>query len=268
MRAGEESGPAGPILSVRKLSKAFDEVPALRDVSFDLYPGEVLALAGDNGAGKSTLIKAVSGAHRPDAGTIVYKGVPRRFESPRQARDLGIETIFQDLALADNLDAAANIFLGRELKTWKFGIPMLNRPKMRRLALQLIESLDMDCRLFNRPVRDLSGGQRQAVAIARALYWKADMLVMDEPTAALAVPEQLKVLNLIRRAKDEAIAVLFISHDLTEVLQVCDRVMVLRQGAMAGIFAAGDCSPTQLDLLMTVPRNRGRHPGGTPVSQP
>ncbi len=235
MSAQPEPGHVEPVLSVRNLTKRFGGVTALNNVSFDLYPGEVLALAGDNGAGKSTLIKAVSGVHRPTEGEIVYKGVPRHFDNPRQARDMGIETIYQDLALADNLDVGENVFLGRELKTAFFGVPMLDRRKMRRLAHDAIETLDMDIRRLDRPVRNLSGGQRQAVAIGRAIYWKAEILIMDEPTAALGVPEQRKVMALIKRLKAQNVAVLFISHNLLDIMEVSDRIVVLHQGEVAGL---------------------------------
>ena len=235
MSAQPEAGHVEPVLSIRNLTKRFGGVTALNDVSFDVYPGEVVALAGDNGAGKSTLIKAVSGVHRPTEGEIIYKGVARHFDNPREARDMGIETIYQDLALADNLDVGENVFLGRELKTTKFGVPILDRRKMRSLAHDAIETLDMDIRRLDRPVRNLSGGQRQAVAIGRAIYWKAEILIMDEPTAALGVPEQRKVMALIQRLKQQNVAVLFISHNLIDIMEVSDRIVVLHQGTVAGV---------------------------------
>lgn len=250
MSAEPQTGHVEPVLSVRNLTKKFGGVTALSNVSFDLYPGEVLALAGDNGAGKSTLIKAVSGVHRPTEGEIIYKGVPRHFENPRQARDMGIETIYQDLALADNLDVGENVFLGRELKTSLFGIPILNRKKMRSLAHAAIETLDMDIRRLDRPVRNLSGGQRQAVAIGRAIYWNAEILVMDEPTAALGVPEQRKVMALIKKLKAQNVAVLFISHNLIDIMEVSDRIVVLRRGEVAGERTVGDIDGDEIVKLM------------------
>jgi ABC-type sugar transport system ATPase subunit len=224
------------ILEVDGLSKRFGGVHALENVSFDLRRGEVLALAGDNGAGKSTLIKAISGVHPPDAGTIRFKGEPIVFANPRHARELGIETIYQDLALADNLDVGANVFLGREPMSTLFGLPRLDRARMRRAAHDVLESLDIDIPRSKlvQPVRNLSGGQRQAVAIGRAIYWNAELLIMDEPTAALGVPEQRKVKELIRRLKDEAVAVIFISHNLVDIFDVADRILVLRRGIKAG----------------------------------
>lgn len=224
-----------PVLSVQGISKRFGGVHALEDVSFDLFPGEVLALAGDNGAGKSTLIKAISGVHRPDDGRVLYKGKPVSFENPREARDLGIETIYQDLALADNLDVGANVFLGREPMRKAFGVlPVLDRRLMREEARDAIETLDIEIKKLNVPVRTLSGGQRQAVAIGRAIFWKAEILIMDEPTAALGVPEQRKVRALVESLKNSKVAVIFISHNLSDIFAVSDRIIVLRRGILAG----------------------------------
>jgi ABC-type sugar transport system ATPase subunit len=226
-----------PILSVRGLTKRFGGVTALEGVGFDLRRGVVVALAGDNGAGKSTLIKAISGVHQPDEGEIVYKGEPITLTNPRHAREIGIETIYQDLALADNLDVGANIFLGREPAAPLFGlIPRLDRPRMRAAARDVLAPLevDLDGKKLGLPVRNLSGGQRQAVAIGRAIFWKAELLIMDEPTAALGVPEQRKVLELIRRLRQQNVAVIFISHNLVDIFAVADRILVLRRGLAAG----------------------------------
>ncbi|MFZ1429890.1 MAG: ATP-binding cassette domain-containing protein [Geminicoccaceae bacterium] len=226
-----------PILSVRGVTKHFGGVTALGGVSFDLHRGEVLALAGDNGAGKSTLIKAISGVHQPDEGEIVYRGEPVTLSNPRHARDIGIETIYQDLALADNLDVGANIFLGREPAAPVLGIlPRLDRARMRKAAREVLATLEIDIaeNKLGLPVRNLSGGQRQAVAIGRAIYWKAELLIMDEPTAALGVPEQRKVVELIRRLRQQNVAVIFISHNLVDIFAVADRILVLRRGVAAG----------------------------------
>ena len=226
-----------PILAVRGLTKRFGGVTALSDVGFELHRGEVLALAGDNGAGKSTLIKAISGVHQPDEGEIVYKGERVSLRNPRHAREIGIETIYQDLSLADNLDVGANIFLGREPAAPLFGlIPRLDRRRMREAARQVLEPLDVDLeeRKLGLPVRALSGGQRQAVAIGRAIFWKAELLIMDEPTAALGVPEQRKVIELIRSLRRQNVAVIFISHNLVDIFAVADRILVLRRGMAAG----------------------------------
>jgi len=229
--------PENAILAVDGVSKHFGGVHALRNVSFRIWPGEVLALAGDNGAGKSTLIKVISGVYRPDGGDIRFRGLPIDLASPREARDIGIETIYQDLALSDNLDVGANVFLGREPATRRFGfLPAIDRPFMRAAAHKLLDRLDIDIetRKLSRPVGELSGGQRQAVAIARAMYWDASLLIMDEPTAALGVPEQRKVRALVRRLKQENAAVIFISHNLGDIFDVSDRIMVLRRGQVAG----------------------------------
>ncbi len=226
-----------PILSVQGITKRFGGVQALTQVSFELAAGEVLALAGDNGAGKSTLIKCISGVHQPDEGEIRYKGQPVSFAGPRQARDLGIETIYQDLALADNLDVGANVFLGREPARRYLGLlPAIDRRQMRAAANEVLKQLEIEIApaKLTKPVRTLSGGQRQAVAIGRAIYWQAEILIMDEPTAALGVPEQRKVRELIMRLKAKRVAIIFISHNLQDIFAVSDRILVLRRGRAAG----------------------------------
>ena len=241
------------ILSARNLTKRFGGVTALSDVSFELHRGEVLALAGDNGAGKSTLIKAISGVHRADEGEIVYKGQRIELSNPRHAREIGIETIYQDLALADNLDVGANVFLGREpiVKAMGF-LPRLDRRRMRAAAAEVLETLEIDIApaKLGLPVRSLSGGQRQAVAIGRAIYWKAELLIMDEPTAALGVPEQRKVVELIHRLKRQGVSIIFISHNLIDIFAVADRIMVLRRGQKAGERRPAETSHDEVVKLM------------------
>ena len=223
------------LLSVRSISKSFGAVEALKDVSLDVDLGEVLALAGDNGAGKSVLIKSISGVHHPDSGEIRFDGKGVSFSSPHEARALGIETIYQDLALADNLSIGANIFLGREPKTKLFGfLPIIDRNKMAEAARDTMRLLDFHTDRLEAPVAAFSGGQRQAVAIGRAIYWNAKLLIMDEPTAALGVPEQRRVLNLVRSLKEQGKAVIFISHNLQDIFAVADRIVVLRRGIKAG----------------------------------
>ena len=242
-----------PILAVRGLTKRFGGVTALSDVGFELRRGEVLALAGDNGAGKSTLIKAISGVHQPDEGEIVYRGERVTLRNPRHAREIGIETIYQDLALADNLDVGANIFLGREPAAPLFGfIPRLDRRRMRDAAREVLTPLDVDLeeRKLSLPVRALSGGQRQAVAIGRAIYWKAELLIMDEPTAALGVPEQRRVIELIRGLRRQNVAVIFISHNLVDIFAVADRILVLRRGLAAGERRPEESSHDEIVRLM------------------
>jgi simple sugar transport system ATP-binding protein len=225
------------MLEVKGVSKHFDGVKALNDVSLHLNAGEVLALAGDNGAGKSTLIKVISGVHAPDTGVLTYMDQPLRTNSPLQARNLGIETIYQDLALADNLNVGANIFLGREpMKPFLGLTKVIDRQKMLQESRNVLHSLDIEIpeSSLERPVRTLSGGQRQAIAISRAIYWNAKLLIMDEPTAALGVPEQRKVLELIAKLRSQQIGIIFISHNLNDIFAASDRILVLRQGHVVG----------------------------------
>ena len=240
------------VLSAQGVTKRFGGVTALDNVSFDLRYGEVLALAGDNGAGKSTLIKVISGVHRADSGVVRYKGEPTHFDNPRQARDQGIETIYQDLALADNLDVGANVFLGREPIKRTLGFPRIDRRFMRLAAHDAIERLDIDIApdQLTIPVRSLSGGQRQAVAIGRAIYWNAEVLIMDEPTAALGVPEQRKVMALIEGLKTANVGVIFISHNLGDIFAVSDRILVLRRGIKAGERRTAETEPDEIVRLM------------------
>jgi simple sugar transport system ATP-binding protein len=241
---------SNPILEVREISKRFGGVHALEKVSLDLHAGEVLAVAGDNGAGKSTLIKTISGVHKPDEGIISYDGNPVTFENPQQARDHGIETIYQDLALADNLDAGANVFLGREVMKRILGLPVVDRKRMRTEAAQTLKVLDILIDRLDLPLRSMSGGQRQAVAIGRAIHWKAKVLIMDEPTAALGVPEQRKVKALVRSLKQSGVGVIFISHNLGDIFEVCDRIVVLRRGIVAGKRSISDTNPDEIVRLM------------------
>lgn len=241
---------SSPILEVREISKRFGGVHALEKVSLDLHAGEVLALAGDNGAGKSTLIKTISGVHKPDEGVISYDGNPVIFENPQQARDHGIETIYQDLALADNLDAGANVFLGREVMKRVLGLPVVDRKRMRKEAAETLRVLDILINRLDLPLRSMSGGQRQAVAIGRAIHWKAKVLIMDEPTAALGVPEQRKVKALVRSLKQSGVGVIFISHNLGDIFDVCDRIVVLRRGIVAGERWISNTNPDEIVRLM------------------
>ena len=224
-----------PILDIRNVYKRFGGVEALKGVSLALYPGEVVALAGDNGAGKSTLAKMISGVYPADDGEFLLDGTRVRFSTPEAAREAGIETIYQDLALADNLSIGANIFLGREPMRRAFGVlPLLDRAKMAAAARDTMARLDFHVDRLDAPVGRFSGGQRQAVAIGRAIYWNARVILMDEPTAALGVPEQRKVLALIQSLKAQGRGVLFISHNLQDIFAVADRIVVLRRGSLAG----------------------------------
>lgn len=223
---------SGFLLSVRNLTKRFGGLTAVDDVSFDVAPGEVVALLGDNGAGKSTLIKCVSGVHQAEEGEVLFDGKPVRFARPMDARAIGIETIYQDLALANNLDVPANIFLGREVKRSHFGglIKTLDEKYMLEQAEAGLEKLDIHFRSLIQPVESLSGGQRQAVAIARAIYWNARLMIMDEPTNNLGVPEQQKVIELIQKLRGQNVPVILITHNMPDVFAVADRVIVMHRG--------------------------------------
>lgn len=243
---------ATPILEARDISIRFGGVEALKRVSLQLTPGEVLALAGDNGAGKSTLIKILSGVYHADAGELRFNGRAMQLRDPQDAREQGIETIYQDLALADNLDVGSNIFLGREPTRRKLGFRVIDRPRMAEVAREVLERLDIVIaqRKLTGPVKMLSGGQRQAIAIGRAIYWKARVLIMDEPTAALGVPEQRKVMALISSLKAQGVAVILISHNLHDIFAVSDRVVVLRRGEVAGERRIEQTSGDEIVRLM------------------
>jgi simple sugar transport system ATP-binding protein len=240
-----------PLLEVQNLSRHFGAVKALQDCSMAVHAGEVVALAGDNGAGKTTMIKALSGVYPPSSGEILIEGKPVAFGSPQEARALGIETIYQDLALADNLSIGANIFLGREPMTRRFGfLPVLDRKKMAEAARETMARLDFHVKRLDAPVSNFSGGQRQAVAIGRAVYWNAKILIMDEPTAALGVPEQRKVIALIKALKAQGKGVIFISHNLQDIFAVADRIVVLRRGVVAGERAIAETTHDEVVKLM------------------
>ncbi len=233
-----------PVVRMEHITKRFGGVCAVNDVSFELYEGEVLALVGDNGAGKSTLVKILAGAHPADEGKIFVKGKEVRIENPLDARELGIETIYQNLALMNNLDIASNIFMGREIRS----MPLLsllgwmNLKEMRNKALELLQSFDIEIGDINRNVSQLSGGQRQMVALSRAVYFQAHIIIMDEPTAALGVAETKKVYEFIDRLKENGIAVIIISHNINEVFAIADRVMVLKTGRLVGIKRKSETS--------------------------
>jgi ABC-type sugar transport system ATPase subunit len=240
-----------PLLSVKDVHKRFGGTHASRGVSLELYPGEVLALAGDNGAGKSTLIKMISGVYNPDSGEILYQGQSITNKNTQEVRNLGIETIYQDLALADNLDVGVNLFLGREKMTKAFGfLPVLDRKLMREEAKKSLKDLGIIVNDLTIPVRYLSGGQRQAIAISRAVYWKAKVLIMDEPTAALGVPEQREVKDLIKRLKAQGVGIIFISHNLVDIFDVSDRIVVLERGRKAGERLMSETNEDEVVKLM------------------
>ena len=241
-----------PILQALNLTKSFGGLVAVDNVSVDIFPGEVVGLVGDNGAGKSTLIKMVSGVYQPNDGEIVFEGKKITFSGPREARDRGIETIYQDLALAENLDAPSNIFLGREMKRAYIGgvIQTLDRNKMHDEATKVLARLDIRLPSLSQQIRNLSGGQRQSVAIARTIYWNAKMVIMDEPTAALGVSEQRKVLRLVRTLAEQGVPVIIISHNMQDVFAVSDRIVVMRRGMKVGELVAAKSTPDEVVSLM------------------
>ncbi|OQM77004.1 ATP-binding cassette domain-containing protein [Manganibacter manganicus] len=219
------------VLSLRGVSKNFGAVSALTDIDLDVHAGEVVALVGDNGAGKSTLVKVLAGVHQPTSGTITFKGKPVTLSDPSAALGLGIATVFQDLALCENLDVVANIFLGRELEPLR-----LDEVSMEIRAWTLLNELSARIPSVREPVASLSGGQRQTVAIARSLLLDPKVILLDEPTAALGVAQTAEVLDLIERVRDRGLGVVMISHNMEDVRAVADRIVVLRLGRNNGIF--------------------------------
>ncbi|MBE3067981.1 MAG: sugar ABC transporter ATP-binding protein [Chloroflexi bacterium] len=293
-----------PLLRAVNLTKRFGGLVAVDSVSFDVRPGEVIGLVGDNGAGKSTFIKMISGVYQPDGGEIYFDGQKVSFIDPRDARDLGIETIYQDLALAENLDVGSNIFLGREIKKrfisvthsqiissivfalplgallawtglqfykifglalglvsglafgvvlgWLFGpvTQLVDRQTMMGESAKALKRLDIEIPSLTQQVRNLSGGQRQSVAIARSIYWNAKVMIMDEPTAALGVSEQRKVLTLVRTLAGQGVPVIIISHNMQDVFAVADRIVILRRGKKVGEQVAAETTPDKIVSLM------------------
>ncbi|MET8159904.1 ATP-binding cassette domain-containing protein [Sphaerisporangium sp. NPDC005289] len=235
------------MIRAKDISKRYGAVQALEGVSLDLRPGEVVALVGDNGAGKSTLVKAISGVISPDSGEITIDDRPVRVGNPHDAQAMGISTVYQDLALCENLDVVANLFLGSERRRWS----VLGHIRMERAARDLLTQLDVRIRDIRVPVAMLSGGQRQSVAIARALIGEPRLVILDEPTAALGVEQTAQVLGLIRRLRDRGLAVLLISHNLADVRAVSDRVVVLRLGRNAGEFRTADTSQESIVAAIT-----------------
>ncbi len=236
-----------PLLEMRNISIHFGGIKAVDDVSIDVMPGEVVGLLGHNGAGKSTLIKILSGAYKKDAGEIFVDGQKVEINSPIDARTHNIETIYQTLALSDNLDAASNLFLGREITT-KFGL--VDDTAMEAESRKIMARLNPNFQRFSEPVRSLSGGQRQSVAIARAVYFNARILIMDEPTAALGVHETAMVADLIKELKAQGLGIFLISHDTREMMDLCDRVSVMKNGQLIGTERVEDV--TEDDILSMI----------------
>ncbi len=241
--------PAGePRLRLQGINKSFGAVRALTNVDFEVYAGEVVGLVGDNGAGKSTLIKTISGVGPPDSGEIFLEGQPVKITGPQVATRLGIETVYQDLALCDNLDVVSNLFLGREEYS---PIRTLSEIHMERRTLQVLRTLDVKIPSVRTPVATLSGGQRQSVAVAKSLLRNAKVVLLDEPTAALGVAQTRQVLHLIRRLRDQGLAVVVISHNLADVFEVVDRVVVLRLGRRVATFDIKTTTPERVVAAIT-----------------
>ncbi|MGI3902166.1 MAG: ATP-binding cassette domain-containing protein [Janthinobacterium lividum] len=239
-----------PVLDLRGICKEFGAIRALSDVDLSISPGEVVGLMGDNGAGKSTLVKIIAGNFHPTHGTIRLDGTEHRFDRPLDARAAGIEVVYQDLALADNVSAAANVFLGREITRRVGPFKFLDHRAMNAKALELFGELKSETRPRDL-VRSMSGGQRQAVAIARTRLAKAKLILMDEPTAAISVRQVAEVLDLIRRLRDGGVAVILISHRMPDVFSVCDRVVVLRRGEKRADKPISQSSPEEVTGLIT-----------------
>lgn len=234
------------VMSLQGISKRFGAVQALSGIDFDVHAGEVVALVGDNGAGKSTFVKILAGVYTPDEGTITFEGEPVHIGSPAAAQALGIATVFQDLALADNLDVVSNLFLGREVSRF-----VLDEEEMERKSWELLRQLSARIPSVRIPIASLSGGQRQTVAIARSLIGDPKIVILDEPTAALGVAQTAEVLNLVERLRDRGHGVVLISHNLADVRAVADRVAVLRLGRNNGDFTVADVSYEDIIAAIT-----------------
>jgi D-xylose transport system ATP-binding protein len=241
-----------PLLELRGINKSFGAVHVLHDVDLRIYPGQVTALVGDNGAGKSTLVKAVAGIHSIDSGQYLFDGVEQHVHGPKDAAALGIEIVYQDLALCDNLDIVQNMFLGREERK---GL-VLDEPAMEEKARQTLASLSVrTVKSVRQSVASLSGGQRQTVAIAKSVLWNSRVVLLDEPTAALGVAQTRQVLDLVRRLADQGLGVLLISHNMVDVLEVADRITALYLGRVAADVAAKDVNHSQIVELITAGRS-------------
>ena len=242
------------VLSLRGVNKSFGPVHVLKDVDLDVYAGKVTALVGDNGAGKSTLIKCIAGIYNPEAGDFFFEGSKVTISGPRDATSLGIEIVYQDLALCDNLDIVHNMFLGREQKRG----PVLNESSMEALARKTLDGLSVrTVKSIRQTVASLSGGQRQTVAIARAVLWNSKVVILDEPTAALGVAQTEQVLNLVRRLADNGLAVVLISHNLNDVFEVADNIAALYLGKLAAQVDKKDVEPRQVVELITTGKSAG-----------
>jgi ABC-type sugar transport system ATPase subunit len=238
-----------PVLKVEGVSKYFGAIEALVDVSLEIYPGEIVGLVGDNGAGKSTLVKCISGVHKPSQGQIYVDGQSVEFANPSDSREMGIETVYQHLGLVDELDVAGNLFLGREIVAknpiGRF-FSQLNLGEMKRQAGEALQSLHIKIPDISAPVQSMSGGQRQAVAIGRTVFWGKKLLLLDEPTAALGVEESEQVLTLLERLRDRGLPLLVISHNMQHVYRISDRIIVLRRGRKVADLKRTETTPQEI----------------------
>ncbi len=250
-REPPRAGGRTPLLELHGISKRFGAVQALEDVQFSVFAGEVVALVGDNGAGKSTLIKTISGIYRPDQGTIRWQGKPVTIATPNDSAALGIATVYQDLALCDNLDVVANLFLGRELATPGGVLGVMDEVTMERRAVEVLRRLSVKIPSVRIPIASLSGGQRQSVAVARSVMGDNKVVLLDEPTAALGVAQTHEVLELVKRLRTQGLGVVLISHNLANVFDVADRITVLRLGRYVGTYEAAATGREQLVAFMT-----------------
>jgi len=239
------------LLTVKNISKSFGSVVALSDVSFDIYKNEVVGIVGDNGAGKSTLIKIISGNFQPDKGEIFFEGKKIVFKSPMDARKLSIETVYQDLSICNNLDSVSNLFIGREIYKNIIGFEVLDKKNMEKKTIEVLKKVGIDIPSVREKIEYLSGGQRQAVALGRFVAWGKKLTLLDEPTAALGVRETRQVLNLIDSIRRNNISIILICHNLPQIFEIVDRIIVLRHGKVAGIKNKNETNPDEIVSMIT-----------------
>ena len=240
-----------PILQLQDIKKNFGAIEALRGVSFDLARGEVVALLGDNGAGKSTLVKIIAGGLQPSSGRLVFEGVERQFASPAEAKAAGIETVYQDLSLCTNVDVVANFFMGREISKRVLGIPILQEREMYTVVANALKSAGTKIPSLRTNVEHLSGGQRQAIELNRFVLWGGKLVLLDEPFAALGVEQTRRGLDMIKQIAAQGIGILIITHIMAQAFQVADRIVVIRQGRVAGDVARANTNPDQVIRMIT-----------------